>query len=510
MPKISFIRLAILFALPFYSFNGISQTLPDNIDISTSPNGIVTLPSTVPSVYATNNFVKYTKIQCPNGEAIHFIAQNLISDAQILYSKAILEFYLSNFTGSQFGSDKTAVINSMGTNNATLMIVNGTHVEGQEPNINAQGLYQNEVSVPGHTWYQNNNYDHRDAAFEEILHLMHDKGIGVDGPNSTPGALPAYQTEIRAAQNNAILNNYAIWPKGAANDPSWFNDLNAENSLSQEYLASLIDSYYGLWGAWTGSPSLGMWGEYISKTRSEIQTEDPMGWALVPKFFSPFVNVDMVIDPTFNGVFSLTFNSTDQYTHKSQYLQHCYLTGTNDSGLKGNDEYNRLKGNTGDNTFEGMKGNDNLDGQGGSNTAIFSGNSSDYTVDNFTTYAIITDNVANRDGIDTLWNMHFLKYTDQTTPISIQSTLAVDDIEHGLTNVTLFPNPTNETLKIHVNSNSKHLDIEILNIAGQIVYSNINIDSKNLTIDVSHLLKGVYMISVKTDNETSTQKFVKN
>lgn len=44
--------------------------------------------------------MKYTKIQCPNGEAIHFIAQNLISDAQIIYFKALLEFYLTDFAGS--------------------------------------------------------------------------------------------------------------------------------------------------------------------------------------------------------------------------------------------------------------------------------------------------------------------------------------------------------------------------------------------------------------------------
>jgi hypothetical protein len=263
-------KFKISIFLGVFAFIGMSasqvnaQSLPDNIDISTSPNGIVALPTTVPATFASNGFVKYTKIQCPNGEAIHFIAQNLISDAQIIYTRTLLEFYLTNLPGSQYGADKSAVINSMGTNDAMLMLVNGTHAPGNEPSINAQGLYQNEVSVPGHTWYQTNDYTHRDAAFEEILHLMHDKGIGVDGPNSTPGALPAYQTEIRAAQNNAILNNYAIWPKGAATNLTWYNDLAQENSLSQEYLAAVIDSYYGLCAPWTGSTTLGMLGEYIS------------------------------------------------------------------------------------------------------------------------------------------------------------------------------------------------------------------------------------------------------
>ena len=186
-----------------------SQSLPDNINISSSPNGIVALPNTVPATYISNGFVKYTKIECPNGEAIHFIAQNLISDAQILYARTLLEFYLKDFPGSQYGENKTNITNTMGTNDATLMLVNGTHSPGNEPNINAQSLYQNEIAVPGHTWYQTNNYNYRDAAFEEILHLMHDMGIGIDGANSIPNpALMTYQLEISSSQDNADNNKY--------------------------------------------------------------------------------------------------------------------------------------------------------------------------------------------------------------------------------------------------------------------------------------------------------------
>jgi len=501
--KIS-IFLGMLAFITLGSFQLKAQSLPDNIDISTSPNGIVALPSTVPAVFANNGFVKYTKIQCPNGQAIHFIAQNLISDAQIIYARTLLEFYLTNLPGSQYGADKSAVINSMGTNDAMLMLVNGTHAPGNEPNINAQGLYQNEMSVPGHTWYQTNDYNHRDAAFEEILHLMHDRGIGVDGPNSTPGALPAYQTEIRAAQNNAILNNYAIWPKGAATDLSWYNDLAQENSLSQEYLASVIDSYYGLWAPWTGSSTLGMWGEYIAKTRAEIQTEDPMGYALLPKYFSPFVNVDMVIDPSFNGVFTLTFDANNLYTHKSQYLQHVYLTGSNNAGLQGNAEYNRLKGNNGNNTLEGLKGNDRLDGQGGTNTAIFSGNYADYTVNNQGSYATVTDGVNNRDGVDTLWNIQEMKFADQTVPISLSGTVGMSepDAAHP---IQLYPNPAREVIRLNANQNQTFSEIAIYDITGQRVYVAHHYTTST-PISVAHLRSGIYFVQI---HDTQTHQVIK-
>ncbi len=46
--------------------------------------------------------------------------------------------------------------------------------------LDGQPLYQSEIQVEGHRWYIEQNYDHRDATFEEILHLVHDTGIGVD------------------------------------------------------------------------------------------------------------------------------------------------------------------------------------------------------------------------------------------------------------------------------------------------------------------------------------------
>jgi|GEM_PF-806719 len=486
-----------------------AQSLPDNIDISTNALGVVALPSTVPAIYVSNGFVKYTKIACPNGEAIHFIAQNNISDAMIVNARSILQFYLTDFSGSQYGADKTAVMNTMGTNDATLMLVNGSHIEGQEPTINAQPLYQNEMQVPGHAWYQTNNYDYRDASFEEILHMMHDMGIGVDGPNSIPnGALPAFQTEIRAAQDNADNNNFQIWPMSAVDDAGWYNELDAENSLSQEYLASLIDSYYGLWNGWTEDPTTGMWGEYIAHNRAEIETEDPMGYALVPQYFSPFINIDMIIDPSFNGTFSLTYSGTTDYTTKSRYMQHVYLTGTNASGLQGNAEYNRLKGNVSNNSFEGLKGNDRLDGQGGVNTAIFTGDFADYTITNNTNHAIVADGTADRDGVDTLWNMHFLQFSDQTSPIILETTAKIETKSDDLNGSLLYPNPSNHTINISTPLNNKgNINLEIRNLAGQLIQQKSF--NSTITLDISDLTSGIYLVSLKSNNSSKHLKFVK-
>ncbi|MCX8240152.1 MAG: hypothetical protein OSB05_15155 [Akkermansiaceae bacterium] len=399
----------IISTLPvIFLAQAIAQDLPDNISISGAPEGIVAMPSGVSRAF--RNFNRYTKITTQNGKAIHIIAQSRISTGQIVRAREILRMFLTDVPGSRYGSDKASTGNRMAANDAMLMLVNGTHSEGNEPDLPAQPLYQNEMQVEGHPWYSSQDYDHRDASFEEILHLVHDTGIGVDGPNAMPGTLPAYQAEIRKATNNAISKNFHIWPLSARRDREWYRDLSSENSLTQEYLASLIDSYYGLWGAWTESASLGMWGEYISKTRTEITTEDPMGWALLDKFFPEYLTYEARIDPGFRGTFSMSFDPSIAYTHHSQFLLKARLTGTINSNLIGNARANTLTGN---------KGNNVLDGAAGDDTAVFAGARADYTVtDDGDGRINIVDGTAGRDGADTLRGIDHVSFSDGTVPVS--------------------------------------------------------------------------------------------
>lgn len=387
---------------------GRAQDLPDDIDISAAPEGIVAMPKGLPRAF--RRFNRYTKVATANGKAIHIIAQSRISEGQIVRAREVLRMFLTDVPGSEFGAAKAALGNRMAANEAMLVLVNGTHSEGNEPNLPAQPLYQNEMQVEGHRWYIEQDYDHRDATFEEILHLVHDTGIGVDGRNTQPGVLPAYQAEIRRATNNAMADNFQIWPLGARRDREWYEELADENSLTQEYLASLIDSYYGLWGAWRESASLGMWGEYIAKTRAEIRREDPMGWALMGKFFPEYLTYEARIDPDFVGTFSLTFDRAKPYTHHSQYFLKARLVGTRNSNLTGNGQ---------DNTLTGNDGNNILDGGTGVDTAVFRGKRIDYTATGVDKgRVVVVDGTAGRDGSDTLVGIEFVKFSDRTVPIA--------------------------------------------------------------------------------------------
>lgn len=376
--------------------------------------GITALPLDAAAQYK-NAFCKYTKLTAPNGKPIHFYAQNRISNEQMIRARNILQFYLTNVPGSIYGTDKTSVFNKMGDNNATLVMYNGS--DGDVSNIaDGQTLYETENVVEGSAAYLTN--EPRDAAFEEILHLMHDTGIGVDFSGAMQGVLPSFQAEIRVATNNAAPSSIVTGGKGlwASVDLPWLRELKAEGSLTQEYLASVIDTYYGLAGKSSAENRNDL---YTPQTREEIKTKDPMGWALVGddsprKFFSEYVTYEARIDPSYTGIFTLNFDPALKYTYKSQYLVNATLLGNNNSQLIGNNQANILRGNDGDNRITGGQGDDIIDGGEGSDSIVFTGIASEYTIINNQGTITVTDNVSNRDGIDQLTNVELLIFSDSS------------------------------------------------------------------------------------------------
>ena len=359
--------------------------------------GISSVPSSLSGIYsAAHNFDRYTKVDTPNGGVIHIIIQDQITRNQIIRARGILKHFLTDYEGSVYGSDKSIVANKMADNGAKLLLLNGVD-DGSNSGaeLDGQPLYYGEMQVEGHEWYINQNYEHRDASFEEILHLVHDYGIGVDQNSQFIGALPNFQSEIRMAQQVALSSQLWAWQAEFAD---WISELTAENSLTQEYLASVIDTYYGLWGAFDGE--YGMWGGYIAKVRSDITEEDPLGAELMNnKFFHPYLTYDARIDESFVGDFSLKFNPSLSYTHHSQYLKDVTLTGTNASGVIVNQLDNKVTGNSAD------------------NTVIFSGSSEEYEITNENGMVIVKDSQTDRDGTNTLKGIEKLKFSNEVIEV---------------------------------------------------------------------------------------------
>ncbi len=348
---------------------------------------------------------KYIDYIAPNGKPIRIMAAPKVSDEQLLKAYNVLSFYLTNH-GKY---DKTAIANSMADKGALLQMPNGadgqSDVKGSA--LSGQPLYQNETPVAGSKWYIENDYSHRDASYEEIFHMVHDTGVGI---SQNPAAMPELTEKIKAGMEKALPKEKSDWGKKGLwglGSREWLIELSKEASLEQEYIVSGIDSFYGLWEAYSESDK-GMWGMYVPKTRAQVKELDAPAYEVITTFLGENLSYMERIAPEFEGTFKMNFDSKRPYTFKSQYLQNARLTGDKNSNLEGNELDNILIGN---------KGNNTIDGKGGNDVVQFSGASSEYTISKNGDKVVVKDN-GGRDGENTLLNIEVLRFKDKDLIVS--------------------------------------------------------------------------------------------
>lgn len=84
------------------------------------------------------------------------------------------------------------------------------------------------------------------------------------------------------------------------------------------------------------------------------------------------------------------------------------------------------------------------------------------------------------------------------------STLGIDAVSLNTNSVKLYPNPVND--RLFIKSTEQIESVTIYNINGQLIKrTNETING----VDVSVLSSGLYMIEIKTNNNTINQKFLK-
>jgi len=90
-------------------------------------------------------------------------------------------------------------------------------------------------------------------------------------------------------------------------------------------------------------------------------------------------------------------------------------------------------------------------------------------------------------------------------PNSLTTTqLAVNTFETS--KVKLFPNPTTGIININTQT---PVDVIILDVTGKVVFVASNI-TKDKTIDLAGLQKGIYLAKISSDNTTTTEKIILN
>ena len=370
----------------------------DNIDTSQSPLGVVPLPDNVGGTL-TGLFSKYTKHIAPNGKPIHILGQSRVRDLQMARAREILKYHLTGVPGSKYGSDKTAIANRMGDVRATL-IYTDTQARAfamydilEPSNLALQDLYATESPVEGDYEYVHNGgkdgeFFSRDASYEEIMHLVHGKGIEDE--------LPDFHEAIVKAEKRAI--DADIYHYGGR--------------APHEYIITGFDIYFGLWDHNPQGDGTSFGDEYPFHTRADMKEGDWPLYHLVEQFWPDYLTYEAYIDSEFEGTFQIAFDEAVEYTLKSRYLVNVTLTGDLDTGVVGNDQENRLTGNQGDNRIQGAAGNDLIDGGEGSDTAVFSGDKSEYRIERNETTTVVTDSVEGRDGTDELVGVETLEFAD--------------------------------------------------------------------------------------------------
>ncbi|MEF1278627.1 hypothetical protein QTO05_05695 [Vibrio fortis] len=342
------------------------------------------------SDYSKAGYNRYVSVKAPNGKSIHILIMDRLSEYQIVKAVNVLNHYLTPVAGTKYGDkdSKRDIANAMANNGAILKLMNYHDEPRYNDDLDGQPLFEEEIQVEGGDWYVRQDYeDHRDASYEEILHLVHDYGIGVlNAPEGGVTALPEFQREFNTIQKQALNQSYTP-PEDTLKE--WQQEV----SVDQEYFAAIIDSYYGLWGAYSGK---GMWDLYSVKTRSDFSTEDPNALYITEQIFSPTLTYDAYIADTFTGTFKMRYDATVPYTHHSQYLTKLTLTGSKDTNIELNGHDNRLTGNT------------------GINTVIVHGARSEYHIHDLGERKIqLNDMLTDRDGMNVLINIEKIQFSDE-------------------------------------------------------------------------------------------------
>ncbi len=99
---------------------------------------------------------------------------------------------------------------------------------------------------------------------------------------------------------------------------------------------------------------------------------------------------------------------------------------------------------------------------------------------------------------------HLTKLNDET--IDIQINLSDFDPELRKNALNLYPNPTDEYVTIQTDFHNPMETIRVINMMGQILDINTNVNTNEVLMDVSHLESGVYIIDVETEQGPLTKK----
>jgi hypothetical protein len=336
-------------------------------------------------------FDRYSSVTAPSGKPIHILAEAGVHDGHVRRARRLLTWFLTDVPGTAQGASKAAVANAMAEQGTTLLYFATEESAARalyEPlrrmDIAGQDLYASESPlVASPEWFA---LDHRDAAYEEIFHMVHGYGIQSGAPD--------LQAQIAAAAEHAL--SAGVYTPQADVLAEW----REQGGVDKQYFVSVLEVAYGMWAHADGAS---FHGAYQVASPDDLPEADPEGLAALRAFLPDHIEHEVVLDHGYNGTFRLTYDPERPYTLRSRFFRRVGLSGSRPCGIVGNAMDNELRGNLSDNL---------LDGGPGTDIAIFEGRLDDYVFMNTPEGLMVVDLVPGRDGADTLANIEVVRFRD--------------------------------------------------------------------------------------------------
>ncbi len=140
----------------------------------------------------------------------------------------------------------------------------------------------------------------------------------------------------------------------------------------------------------------------------------------------------------------------------------------------------------------------------------FDDNSQDYIINEWTEVQL--SSLGNIDSLSFSLNSSDVGQWGMNTPayfcmddIQLMITSVDNNFAQNINKVSIYPNPAKDLINI---KNVENSEINIYSVAGKKVYSAVSLQNLK-SVDVSGLKAGVYIVSVKSDSNIQTYKFIK-
>ncbi len=111
-------------------------------------------------------------------------------------------------------------------------------------------------------------------------------------------------------------------------------------------------------------------------------------------------------------------------------------------------------------------------------------------------------------GMVTARNNGLTSFSDFAIGIA-SAELTLSNPEFQKQQLTLYPNPASNQINLSFKSILDNVNVKIISVLGQTVYEKSNLSGDNLSLNVSDLTKGIYIIQISDGISVSNSKFIK-